>query len=166
MDVAELLAREEIRDVLLRYCRGVDRGDLALLRSVYHPDATDDHGMFRGNGHEFAEWILGRPGRDDLVTQHHLTNVVIEVDGDVARAETYFAAVHRRPGPPVSVGQFGGRYVDRLARRDGVWRIAERVVVHDWSLRETVGPEWDGLDAFARGAQAPDDVGHRLLAGD
>ncbi|RTL64568.1 MAG: nuclear transport factor 2 family protein [Pseudonocardiaceae bacterium] len=165
VDVAELLAREEIRDVLLRYCRGVDRGDLDLLCSVYHPDATDDHGMYRGNGHEFAEWILAQPGRDELVTQHHLTNVVIEIDADDARAETYFVAVHRRPGPPVSVGQFGGRYVDRLSRRDGVWRIAERTVVHDWSLRETVGPEWGGLDAFARGGQAPDDPGHRLLAG-
>ncbi len=26
----------------------------------------------------------------------------------------------------------GGRYVDRLERRDGEWRIAERVVVLEW----------------------------------
>ncbi|SHK53048.1 SnoaL-like domain-containing protein [Pseudonocardia thermophila] len=165
MDVAELLARQEIQDVLVRYCRAVDRGDLALLRSVYHPDATDDHGIFSGNAHEFAEWLLAQPGRDALVTQHHLTNSTVLVEGDSARAETYFVAVHRRPGPPVEVGLFGGRYVDRLERRDGVWRIASRVVVHDWSRYASAGEEWPGLESFARGGQAPDDPGWCLLAG-
>jgi hypothetical protein len=163
VDLAELSDRQEIGDVLARYCRAVDRGDLALLLSVYHPDATDDHGMYSGNGHEFARWLIAQPGRADLVTQHHLTSSTVEVDGDAARAETYFVAVHRRPGPPVAVGQFGGRYLDRLERRDGAWRISSRVVVHDWSLRETVGPEWAGLDTFARGGQAPSDPSYDLL---
>lgn len=161
----DLVARQEIQDVLVRYCRAVDRGDLDLLRSVYHPDATDDHGVFSGNGHEFAAWLLARPGRDALVTQHHLTNTTLVLDGGAARAETYFVAVHRRPGPPVTVGQFGGRYLDRLERRGGTWRISARVVVHDWSLREVRGPEWDGLDSFARGAQGSDDPSHGLLGG-
>jgi len=164
MDLTDLFARQEISDVLVRYCRAVDRGDLALLLSVYHSDATDDHGMYSGNGHEFARWLLTQPGRDALVTQHHLTNTTLELDGDTARVETYFVAVHRRPGPPVSVGQFGGRYLDRLERREGVWRISARVVVHDWSLREIEGPEWGGLDSFARGAQAPEDPSYCLFA--
>jgi hypothetical protein len=163
MDLAELVTRQEIQDVLVRYCRAVDRGDLELLRSVYHPDATDDHGIFSGNAHEFAEWLLAVPGRGELVTQHHLTNSAVVVEGDTARAETYFVAVHRRPGPPVTVGQFGGRYADRLERRDGTWRIASRVVVHDWSLHSTEGAEWPGLESFARGAQAPEDPGWALL---
>ena len=163
MDVAELIARQEIHDVLVRYCRAVDRGDLDLLRSVYHPDATDDHGIFSGNAYEFAEWLLAQPGRDALVTQHHLTNVTVVLDGETSRAETYFVAVHRRPGPPVTVGQFGGRYADTLTRRDGVWRIARRVVVHDWSLHTVHGPEWPGLESFVRGGQAPGDPAYRLL---
>ena len=73
MDVRELSDRHEIRAVLERYCRAVDRGDLDLLLSVYHPDATDDHGMYSGNGHEFAHWLLAQPGRAELVTQHRLT---------------------------------------------------------------------------------------------
>lgn len=164
MDIDEILAREQIHDVLVRYCRAVDRGDLDLLRSVYHEGATDDHGIFRGAGHEFAEWILGQPGRDELVTQHHLTNsMVVVVDTDEATAETYFVAVHRRPGTPPSIGRFGGRYLDRLIRRDGVWRVAERVVVHDWSARPTVGEEWEGREVFAQAAQAPHDPSYRLF---
>ena len=39
-----LLDKQEIHEVLMRYCRGIDRCDAELLHSVYHPDATDDHG--------------------------------------------------------------------------------------------------------------------------
>ena len=34
-----LADRVEIQDCLLRYARGVDRGDWGLVRSTYHPDA-------------------------------------------------------------------------------------------------------------------------------
>ncbi|MDB5446065.1 MAG: hypothetical protein JWQ97_1382, partial [Phenylobacterium sp.] len=35
MGLEELAAHIEIQQVLYRYCRGVDRGDVALLASVY-----------------------------------------------------------------------------------------------------------------------------------
>lgn len=44
MTPGEISAHIEIQQVLFRYCRGVDRGDKELLRSVYHPGATDNHG--------------------------------------------------------------------------------------------------------------------------
>ena len=42
-------AAEAIRQAALRYCRGVDRLDAELMRSAYHDDATDDHGVFVGS---------------------------------------------------------------------------------------------------------------------
>ena len=56
--IQELIDRKEIYEVLVRYCQGVDRGDVELLKSVYHEDAQDDHGMFKGKGVDFAEWIV------------------------------------------------------------------------------------------------------------
>ena len=47
-DVRKLLDKQEIYEVLCRYCRALDRGDEKLLRSVYHPDAIDHHGIFDG----------------------------------------------------------------------------------------------------------------------
>ena len=41
--VTAVVAKQDITDVLMRYCRAVDRIDAALLRSCYHPDATEDH---------------------------------------------------------------------------------------------------------------------------
>jgi hypothetical protein len=45
-DVAILLAERDIRGVLARYCRGIDRGDYDLVRD-YHSDAIDEHGDVR-----------------------------------------------------------------------------------------------------------------------
>ena len=46
----EMLAREEIRQCLLRYTRGIDRHDTALVASAYHADAIDDHTDYIGLG--------------------------------------------------------------------------------------------------------------------
>ncbi|RYG91060.1 MAG: hypothetical protein EON58_18980, partial [Alphaproteobacteria bacterium] len=50
--------RVEIQNVLGRYCRGIDRLDRELLRTVYHPDANDDHGVFNGNAYDFIDMVL------------------------------------------------------------------------------------------------------------
>ena len=52
--IQELIDRQEIYDVLIRYCQGVDRCDVNLIKSVYHEDAQDGHGMFKGRGLDFA----------------------------------------------------------------------------------------------------------------
>lgn len=129
----DLLARHEIADVILRYARGIDRLDFDLVRSCYHPDAYDDHGSFRGNVDEFismCEKFLPRW----TATQHFMGNMLIEVDGDVARAETYAVAYHRRENED-GTGKddvFGIRYVDRFEQRDDAWKIAHRVVATEW----------------------------------
>ncbi len=45
-----MLDKQEIHEVMMRYCRAIDRMDEELLRSVYHPDAIDNHGLFNGAG--------------------------------------------------------------------------------------------------------------------
>ena len=56
--VDDLLAREEITDVVKALARGTDRLDRELMASCYHPDGTDDHNVFRGTGTEFAQWVV------------------------------------------------------------------------------------------------------------
>jgi hypothetical protein len=131
----QLLDERAIRDVLHRYCRGVDRLDLELVRSCYHPDAVDDHGAFRGGVDEFLAWIgrlLPRYG----VTTHLLSNVVVEHHPsrpDVARVESYGVAEHQTPGGPPELNlTIAFRYLDRFERRDGAWRIADRFCTTEW----------------------------------
>ena len=39
----QLLDKQEIYEILVRYCPAVDRLDEPLMRSLYHPDAVTDH---------------------------------------------------------------------------------------------------------------------------
>jgi ketosteroid isomerase-like protein len=120
-----LLDERAIYELLTRYSRGVDRCDEELLRSCYHPDATDDHGWFKGLGIDFAGEVVARH-KGGPITQHSISNVRLDVRGDVAYGETYVTLRTTGPnGEPVSGF---GRYIDRFERRDGEWRIADRKV--------------------------------------
>jgi hypothetical protein len=127
-----LLDREEICDVVTNYCRGVDRFDRDLLMTVFHDDALIDQGVFVGDKHDFWNFAHGMHSTHHHVTQHYVANHSCQIDGDVAHAETYFfyAALNKR-GAPFSM--IGGRYLDRLEKREGKWAIAERLTLGGWA---------------------------------
>jgi hypothetical protein len=130
--VLELQDRQAISDCLMRYSRGIDRLDRELLLSAYHEDAIDDHGDFVGSRDEFADHVLQLHAKRHLCTQHCLFNHTCDLQGDVAHTETYymFAGVNRE-GDMLQIA--GGRYLDRLERRDGRWAIAQRICLREWS---------------------------------
>ena len=146
MDALERLVVEaEIRRVVLRYCRGIDRMDRELVRSCYHHDARDVHGSFDGGVDEFLDWVWRLLARYDA-TAHYVANQLVELDAedaDRAGVETYGVAVHRAAsGEPHLNLTTGFRYLDRFERRDGEWRIAHRVAVADWSRRVAPDDWW------------------------
>jgi hypothetical protein len=133
VDLSTLFARAEITDILTRYVRGADRNDWDLVRSCYHPDATDDHGLYSGDVDGLMLFLV------DLAatltsTSHQLGPPHIEVDGETARAETYCLGHYERlarDGVTWSIAQ-GLRYLDVFERRASRWAIANRTVVLDW----------------------------------
>jgi len=144
--VNELSDREEIRQCLHRYARGVDRFDRDLVLSAFHADCLDEHGKFVGLPEEFVEWALNQHSKAHLSHQHCLLNHSCEMAGTTAHAETYFLFVSmNRAGKPVTIG--GGRYVDRLEKRGSEWRIAARVTLRDWSLVDEI-PDLSDLTSF------------------
>ncbi|HUJ65603.1 MAG TPA: nuclear transport factor 2 family protein [Acidimicrobiales bacterium] len=128
--VQELLDKEAIRQAVLRYCRGVDRADEELLASAYHPDAVDHHGATPLEGAAIAPGILVLVGKS-TASLHQITNQFIQVQGpDVAAAETYFTAWQGMEFEGAERMLLAiGRYVDRFEKRDGEWRIADRLVI-------------------------------------
>lgn len=127
----ELYDRQKIHEVVTNYCRAVDRMDRDLLLSCYHPDAIDDHGFFVGGPEAFWQWAGHYHGNAQASHQHIITNHSCELTGDTAHTETYwmFAAMDAKDFS-LSIG--GGRYLDRMERRSGQWRIAARKCVADW----------------------------------
>ena len=150
----QLWAEAEIRRVLLRYARGIDRLDLDLVRACYHPGATDAHGSFAGTVDEFVVWVERVLRRYDA-TMHVLGSPLVEfapTDDGVpvsAAVETYGMAFHRAAdGPPERNLVTGFRFVDRFEARDGEWRIARRTAVTEWSRVDRPDDWWpipDGM---------------------
>jgi ketosteroid isomerase-like protein len=129
--VRELYDRQKIREVVTNYCRGVDRMDRELLLSCYHPDAIDDHGFFVGGPEAFWDWVNRYHNNAQATHQHIITNHSCEIDGDTAHAETYWMMAGMDSQDfTLSIG--GGRYIDRMEKRDGEWRIAARKCVSEW----------------------------------
>lgn len=129
--LGQLSDRQSIIDCTIRFCRGVNRRDKDLMRSVFHADALDDHGFFVGDPEGFVEWIDEVYARVSA-TQHFVTNHSIELDNDTAHVESYwFVANVGKDG--VSVALRGGRYIDRFERREGRWAIAQRVCLIGWN---------------------------------
>lgn len=123
----ELSSLAEIRNLQARYCRGADRADADILRSVYWEDAQDDHGVFRGDREAYIDWVIPVLRERFARIQHVLGQTYIELDGDTAHSETYFVQHALRPDGVAYSSP--GRYIDRLERRDGEWRVADRVAM-------------------------------------
>ena len=162
--MAELLDRRAIHDLVLRYCRGIDRLDVDIVRSCFHPDATDTHGSFSGTAEEFIAWAFHLLDRYDA-TMHLVANHLAEISGDAAVAETYGVAHHRSSDPdPRRNLTVGFRYLDRIERRhDGEWRIARRIATTEWVTAPAPGSEWPIPADSAVGARDHSDPLYTLL---
>lgn len=152
--LADLVARRDVHAVLTRYCRALDRADLALMETVYWPDGRDIHGIYSGGAAEFVPFIIREIRNYFVMGTHCLLNVSIEVDGDRASSESYLYSACRVRREMVTgilgeryaafcTGQgldpehehfvMAGRYLDKFERRGGEWRIFQRQVVMDWN---------------------------------
>ena len=140
--LALLLSREDIRNCIIALARGEDRRDGAVISQAFWPDAVCDFGIFKGNFQEYLDWVV--PGSPQIpVTQHLLGQSHIELDEGVAKVETHVTSYHRismEDGDCDAV--IGGRYLDRFAKRDGVWRIAERTMLYDWVRNDGESVDW------------------------
>lgn len=161
-DVRHLRDRLDIQDCIHRQSRGHDRHDLGLMADVYHDDGVDEHGPATLSGADYGAYANAAHEQVFLDHLHNLTTHTCEVDGDTAHAETYvIGAMRVRDGRTLSL--MGGRYLDRLERRDGSWKIVLRRCTIEWacnadgSLMETgafagfIKGAWDETDpSYAR----------------
>jgi hypothetical protein len=122
-----LVDEADCRRVLMRYGPAVDWRDAVTLEALFWPDADIDLGPFKGQGRDAPAFLLANAGQS-LRRCHVTTGVSLRLDGDRAYAESAAIthAVTQNPAGGRVSHAFIGRYLDRLDRRDGVWRIARR----------------------------------------
>lgn len=153
--IAELFDRQQITDVIYRYCRAADRLDIELFETTFWEDGGFDGGPSEGPALEIIPPLFEGVVRDMwAASQHSVSNILIEFDGDQAFVETYLTAFHLShpthasraallgeqnalaagfQGDDVIEFIFGGRYMDVFQRRSGEWRIFKRKIVPDWN---------------------------------
>jgi hypothetical protein len=160
MDLTETGDRLAIAETLALYCRGIDRCDAEQLAAAFTPDAKIDYGDGAKPILEVIPALVAGLGTMRL-TQHNISNTIMRVDGERAKAETNCVALHIIPTPDGEIELVvGGRYLDRLEKREGRWHIAERLYVMDWNRSASAtmalaGGLFDGLQR--RGARGADD---------
>lgn len=138
-------------ELVAQMARAIDRRDPGLLASLFHPDATDDHGLFSGTAAEFADWVMPLLATMKQ-TQHVIGQCLIDVAGDKAAGESYFIAHHTLAGPDGDLFMVAaGRYLDTFERRGGAWKILRRHAVYDWNR---TGPSSDNFDRANPGPMA------------
>ncbi len=142
----ELVDRDEIRQVMLRYARGLDRLDFELARSCYWDDAIEDHGGYVGRPDDFIRWADSTTLAFES-TQHAILNHFCDLQGNDAYCETYYLFTSKAAVAPHLAST--GRYIDHFQRRNGEWRIANRVCIietqyelHDYVLSRLAPPAY------------------------
>ena len=127
--------RLELHELLARYARAVDDREWDLYRSVFTEDAHIDYTSAGG--------IAG--GRDEVVAflaeafaavpwaQHYVTNVEVDLDGDIAEVRAMFYNPMQLPG--MDAPSFcGGRYHHQVVRTEDGWRSRRLVEENRWFL--------------------------------
>jgi len=159
-----LLDRSSLEELARRYMRGLDRRDGALLRSVFHPDATTHYGAFAGGPDEFVDYAMSALSTHEI-NQHLIGQVNLWFETEVrANGEVYFTAFHRldRQGQRVDM-TISGRYVDRYECREGDWGISHRTEIVDWARTEpTLDDYTPGRPALVLGRPGPQDLSYRI----
>lgn len=163
--IAYLKDRQDILDCIQRECRARDRQDVEQIAGCWWGDGVDEHGAI-------VTFAPDYPARANMghkmnfhMTSHNITNHICDLDGDVAHCESYvIGGLHWLEGNAGS-GSAGetttlafGRYLDRMEKRDGEWRIAVRRCtieasanadgswVHSPNVKGFLKALWDGND--------------------
>jgi hypothetical protein len=164
----EWLDRLEIRELIERSMRYIDDQAGARLADLFDDDAVLQLAGTVFAGRAAIEAMFPRPDpphwskRGELLKQprssHYSSNPVVDIDGDLAMAETDLLVLQRDESGRARISLVA-RYRDRLRRRqDGRWVITNRTGV------SIARPGEEGTDAeWAKAlSRMPDDLRARF----
>jgi hypothetical protein len=120
-----LMDRQAIFDCIASHATGHDRHDSERITAAYHDHGFDEHGKVINPGPKYADWINPVHAAGAQNHLHNITTHTVDIDGDTAHAESY-VLVTLLDHDGATARFINGRYLDRLEKRDGVWRLIVR----------------------------------------
>jgi hypothetical protein len=155
--VERLRDRQDIRDCIERESRARDRQDVAQIEGCWWPDGVDEHGSIITVATDYAERANAGHRGGFRMTSHNITNHLAEIVRDVAHCESYVVGgLYWLDGEKTTIAF--GRYLDRLEKRDGEWRLLVRKCtiemtadadarwVNSPAVKGFLKARWDGSD--------------------
>jgi 3-phenylpropionate/cinnamic acid dioxygenase small subunit len=133
MDTQAVQDKLEIHELLARYARGVDTKDWELWKSVFTPTAVVDYssaGGAVGSPEEVATW-LEQALKVVPMTQHFISNIEVELNGNNAKVRAMFYNPMQLPGM-AEMSFCGGYYHHEVVRTEEGWRSGRLVEENVW----------------------------------
>ncbi|HWB50210.1 MAG TPA: nuclear transport factor 2 family protein [Stellaceae bacterium] len=127
--------KDAIREVMARYCFALDDGRFADMAALFTEDGTWHTFFGKATGRRaIADFAAGlrahRPGQSSGQPTpraiHHVTNIVITLDGDSAKVRSNWTTVQNSPDGP-KIGS-GGAYDDDMVKVGGQWFFRYRTI--------------------------------------
>ncbi|MEU6388180.1 nuclear transport factor 2 family protein [Streptomyces sp. NPDC046939] len=141
VELATVLDRLAVDDLVTRYAVAVDDGDWAAYRALFAPDGRADYraaGGVEGSAEEIARWLTATmelfPMRQHLIVNRlvHFDSVDREI-GDAAHVRADYVNPMRFPGEGTAPDFVcGGRYAFALVRTAPGWRVRRVTVDEKW----------------------------------
>jgi hypothetical protein len=157
-ELQALLDKNAIREVVETYGRAADRRDPNLFQRMFWDEAIDDHGAYVGTAKEVITHGIEHMEQVCDSVYHSVGSIMIDLEGDFAASanvESYVWAIHILKPTADKARQLdilACRFIDRFEKRNGEWRVANRVMVRDWRHRTDLLEPQD-VDAFKRGTR-------------
>jgi hypothetical protein len=133
--MSELAEKDAIREVMAEYCFRLDNDRFPDMAALFTEDGTWDTAFGKGTGRAEVEALVRRI-RDSANPRaraiHHVTNIVIKVEGTTAKCFSNWVTVQNSAQGP-KIGS-AGSYTDDLVKRDGQWLFQYRKIdrfIHD-----------------------------------
>jgi 3-phenylpropionate/cinnamic acid dioxygenase small subunit len=142
MHVQDVLDKIEIGELLARYARGVDTKDWELWKTVFTADAMLDYssaGVISGGRDQVAAWFAENFVAIPM-TQHFISNIEIELDGNRAKVRAMFYNPMQLPGM-ADLSYCGGYYHHDMIRTPDGWKSELLVEENLWFTNRPGGDQ-------------------------
>jgi hypothetical protein len=132
--MSDLAEKDAIRELMAEYCFRLDNDRFADMASLFTDDGTWDTAFGKGTGHAEIETLVrrirGTGPRPRAI--HHVTNIVIKVDGITAKCFSNWVTVQNSDQGP-KIGS-AGSYSDDIVKQSDRWLFRYRKIdrfIHD-----------------------------------
>jgi len=131
--IRELADKKAIYELMAHYADRIDANDPDGAAACFAEDGIGVYWQDYVGPKAIAERLTGILAHFHA-TSHHLSNLLIRLDGDTATAQSYVYAFHRVKAGMDKPMHVWGRWVDRLKKVDDEWKFAHREVVSVGSI--------------------------------